>query len=336
MKIGIIGAGLQGKRRARVLKQFNDTELILVADANLTTAKSLADSMECKATANWEDVIALNDLDVIIICTPPNTHAAISIAALEQGKHVLCEKPLARTVDEATQMVAAARKNAVKLKSGFNLRHHSGIQQVKKWFDEGLIGTPTFIRCRYGIGGRPGYERDWRMNPEISGGGQLMDQGMHALDLARWFLGDFSEVFGMLETAYWDIAPIEDNAFVLLRTEKGQVASLHASWSEWKNLFSFEIFGKDGYATVEGLGGSYGVEKAIIGKRAFLMPFKEEIIEFRGEDLSWQREWEEFVRAIKDNSEPLGNGLDGLQALMLAEAIYDSVRKECVVRLKDR
>lgn len=335
MKVGLIGAGRQGKRRARVLQQSEDTELIIVADANYKAAGALADSIGCRATSNWEDVVALEDVEAILVCAPPNLHMSMSIAALEQGKHVLCEKPLARTVDEARKIVAVAHKNKAKLKCGFNLRHHPGIQQARKWLDEGLLGTPTFIRCRYGIGGRPGYEKEWRMKPEISGGGQLMDQGMHVLDLIQWFLGDVSEVFGFLQTAYWDIAPVEDNAFALLRTEKGQVASLHVSWTEWKNLFSFEISGKDGYIVTEGLSGSYGIEKATIGRRAFLAPFKEELIEFRGEDLSWQEEWKEFASAIKEDREPLGSGLDGLQALRLADALYESARTGCAVKIEN-
>ncbi len=161
-----------------------------------------------------------------------------------------------------------------------------------------------------------------------------MDQGMHALDLARWFLGDFTEVFGFLQTAFWDIAPLEDNAFALLRTRKGQVATIHVSWTQWRNLFSLEIFGKDGYITVEGLGGSYGTEKASLGKREFLKPFREEVIEFRGEDRSWQEEWMEFVNAIKENREPLGNGSDGIEALKLAYAIYESARENRVARIE--
>jgi len=207
------------------------------------------------------------------------------------------------------------------------------MQQARKWLDEGAIGEPIFLRCRYGIGGRPGYEKEWRMNPEISGGGQLMDQGMHALDLARWFLGDFTEVSGFLQTAFWDIAPLEDNAFALLRTEKEKVASIHVSWTQWKNLFSLEIFGQDGYCAVEGLGGSYGIEKAVLGKRAFQKPFQEEIIEFGGEDRSWQEEWQEFVNAIKEDREPLGNSVDGLEALKLAQAIYKSAQQGSVVRI---
>lgn len=329
--MGLIGAGLQGKRRAWTLRRFSDTELVIVADTNREAAKSLADEMGCRATTHWQDVVR-EDVEMVVICTPPALHALMAIEALKNGKHVFCEKPLARNAQEAKEIVDVAQQSGMKLKCGFNLRHHPSIRQARRWLDEGTIGEPIFIRCCYGIGGRLGYEKEWRMNPETSGGGQLMDQGMHALDLARCFLGEFSEVFGFLQTGFWDIAPLEDNAFVLLRTKKGQVASLHASWTQWKNLFSFEIFGRDGYITLEGLGGSYGTEKAILGKRAFLEPFKEEVTEFRGEDRSWYEEWKEFIAAIEENREPLSNGYDGLQALRLARAIYESARKGCVVK----
>ena len=335
MRVGIIGAGLQGRRRAHAVKQFND-KLLIVADVHWEQAKLLADEMGCEVTTNWEEVVSREDIEAVLVCTPPHLHAPISITAMKKGKHVLCEKPLARSLEEAKEIVAAAQENEVKLKCGFNLRHHPGILQARKWFDQGVIGELSFIRCRYGIGGRPGYNKEWRANLEISGGGQLMDQGMHALDLSRYFLGEFSEVFGFLSTSFWDIAPLEDNAFVLLRTEKGQVASIHVSWTQWKNLFCFELFGKDGYIVVEGLGGSYGTERSILSKRAFLKPFQEEIVEFRGEDRSWYEEWCEFISAIKDNREPLGNGNDGLQALGLTYAVYESAQKGYVVKLGEK
>jgi predicted dehydrogenase len=235
---------------------------------------------------------------------------------------------------EAELMVAAAQDNSVKLKCGFNHRFHPGIKQAKTWVSQGLIGELISIRCQYGIGGRPGYDKEWRANSKIAGGGQLMDQGMHLIDLCRWFLGDFNEVFGFLETSYWDM-PLEDNAFALLRTYKRQVASMHASWTQWKNQFIFEITGKDGYIIIDGLGGSYGTEKAILGKRAFLEPFREETIEFRGDDHSWHEEWQEFVTAIRENREPLGNGYDGLHALRLAYAIYESTHSGSAVKLNE-
>ena len=207
MKVGIVGAGLQGKRRAQALKAVDGSELVIVADVRQDAAAALAADAGCVTTSHWEDVVACDDVEEVVVCTPPHLHAQISIAAMRTGKHVLCEKPLARSVDEAEEMVRVAQEMVVRLKCGFNLRHHPGIQQARQWFERGCIGEIMFIRCRYGIGGRPGYDHEWRTKAEISGGGQLMDQGIHVLDLCRWFLGDFDEVTGLMATLFWGIAP---------------------------------------------------------------------------------------------------------------------------------
>ena len=153
----------------------------------------------------------------------------------------------------------AAFISKVIFKTGFTLRFHPGIQKIRKLVDENKIGKITFIRCRYGITGRPGYEKEWRANKSLSGGGELIDQGVHVLDLLRWFLGDFSSVKGNIGTLYWDM-PVEDNAFGILKSVNDQMASFHVSWSQWDNLFSFEIFGTKGYLKMDGLGGVYGKE----------------------------------------------------------------------------
>jgi predicted dehydrogenase len=332
-KVGLIGAGLQGGRRAPVLKQFPNSELVMVADIRIDAAKKIADSFGCKATEHWQDIIEHPDINAVIICTPPHVHAEMSLAALHSDKHVLCEKPLARTLREAENMISAAQANKVTLKCGFNHRHHPAIVQARQWIEAGMIGELNFIRCIYGIGGRPGYEKEWRSDPNIVGGGHLMEQGIHAVDLFRWVLGDFEEVTGFTSNRYWKIAPLEDNAFALFRTSKGQVASLHSSLTQWKNQFSFELSGQDGYIVVTGLGGSYGTEKITVGKREFLKPFKDETIEFRGTDSSWSEEWEEFTSAITAKREPTGNGADGLEAMRLVNAVYESARYGITIRL---
>ncbi|MDP2948664.1 MAG: Gfo/Idh/MocA family oxidoreductase [Chloroflexota bacterium] len=333
MRVGIIGAGLQGRRRAPVLAEFPNTELVVVSAATLESAKRLADRMRCEAAQGWEPVVERQDLDAVIVCTPPHLHARISIAAMRSGKHVLCEKPLTKMVEEAEELVRVARETGQTLKCGFNHRHHPGFQQIRKWFDAGRIGEPIFVRCRYGIGGRLGYEKEWRANPEIVGGGQLMEQGIHAVDLARWFLGGFSQVTAFVETRFWGVEPLEDNAFALYRTAGGAVASIHSSLTQWKNLFSFELYGRDGYVAVEGLGGGYGTERAIFGRRDFTAPFGEEVVEFRGEDRSWREEWKEFVAAVSERREPLGSGQDGLEALRLVYAAYEAARKRHTIDL---
>jgi len=333
VRVGLIGAKLQARRRLPVLQSFPDTELVVISAAHMESARALATKIGCEATEGWESVVRRSDLDAVVVCTPPYLHAQTCIAAMESGKHVLCEKPLARTLQEAEAMVKAAKANRVKLKCGFNHRYHPGVQKARELLDQGRIGEPSFIRCRYGIGGRLGYEKEWRANPEMVGGGQLMEQGIHAVDLSRWFLGEFREVAAFTANYFWKTEPLEDNAFILLRTEDGKIASIHSSLTQWKNLFSFEIFGSDGYIVVEGLGGSYSTERLVSGRREFQKPFAEEVIEFRGEDRSWYEEWNEFVACIEEDREPSGSGYDGLVAMRLVNAAYESAQKLCFVTL---
>jgi predicted dehydrogenase len=334
-RVGLIGAGLQGNRRAPVLRRFKDTALVMVASLHRSQAQALADITGCKeATDRWQDIIERDDINAVLVCTPPDLHAPMSIAAMRAGKHVLCEKPLARTVADAEDMLRVAGESGATLKCGFNHRHHPGVQKARQWVDEGAIGELDFMRCRYGICGRPGYEKEWRADPAVSGGGHLMEQGIHAIDLFRWFLGDFSEAVGFTSTRFWDIKPLEDNGFALLRNARGQIASLHSSLTQWKNIFSLEIFGREGYIIVEGLGGAYGNEKITLGKRDLTAPFRAETTEFLGGDRSWHDEWQEFAAAIAQKREPLGNGRDGLEALKLVQAIYQASAESRVVKLK--
>ena len=327
MRVGIIGAGLQGKRLAPAVRDHPRSKVVVVSAAHEESAARLAQRIRCESAVGWRPVVQRNDVDAVVVCTPPHLHAEISIAAMRRGKHVLCEKPMARTVAGAREMLATAQEEGVRLQCGFNHRFHPGLKQAHEWFEEGAIGAPVFLRCRYGICGRPGYENEWRFDPQVVGGGQMMEQGIHAADLARWFLGDFAEVTAFVESGYWPTAPLEDNAFALYRTEKGVVASIHSSLTQWKNLFSFELFGRDGYIQVEGLGGGYGSERAILGRRDFTAPFGEEVVEFRGADISWAEQWKEFVSAVEEGREPLTGGQDGLEALRLVYAAYDSARQ---------
>lgn len=328
MRVAIIGAGLQGTRRAFALQDDERSHLVVVADSNAAAAQKLAARTSSTFSTRWEEVIDRADIDVVIVCTPPHLHAPISISAMRAGKHVLCEKPLARTVEEAEEMVRVSEERGVVLKCGFNLRHHPVVAQLRRWVDAKALGDLFFIRARYGIGGRSGYDQEWRARSEISGGGQLMDQGIHLLDLCRWFLGEFNQVSGCLATYFWKASNVEDNAFALLRTRHGQIASIHVSWTQWKPLFSFEIFGGEGYAVADGLGGAYGTARATLGRRDFVAPFTEEGFEYRGDDISWRGEWREMVSAITQGQEPLGNGRDGLESLRLVRAIYQAAGAE--------
>jgi predicted dehydrogenase len=332
MRVGIVGAGLQGNRRAQGLQGIRDAELVVVTAKELEGATQLAARMQCEAAAGW-DIVRRSDIDAIVICTPPDIHAEIALAAIAEGKHVLCEKPLSRTVTEGEAMINAARDKGVVLKCGFNHRHHQGIMAAKKRFDAGDIGAPIFLRSTYGICGRPGYEKEWRADPKVVAGGQLMEQGIHVIDLFRWFLTEIADVTAVVGTCYWPIAPLEDNAFVTCRTRTGIPASLHSSLTQWKNIFSYEIYGTEGYLAVEGLGGGYGTERLIFGTKTLDRPFAYDTTEFRGGDNSWRNEWMVFAAAISERATPIGDGRDGLEALRVVLAAYEAARTGARVRL---
>jgi predicted dehydrogenase len=331
MRIGIVGAGLQAKRRAPVIAQMPDMKLKVISSEHVESSKSLANSFHCESEVGWEWVGKRDDLDVILVCTPPHLHAQISILAMQTGKHVLCEKPLARTINECKQMIAVSKQTVKLLKCGFNHRHHPGILDAKKDIEEGKIGKPLFIRSRYGIIGQPSRKNEWRFNPSQASGGHLMEQGIHAIDLARWFLGEFDQVLCFRDSQYWGSSPLEDNAFLTMRTETGLVASIHTSLLQWKNLFSFEIFGEDGFFEIEGLGGSYGTEKLNFCPKKYNAPFEIHTREYRGADKSWKLEWLEFIDAIKKGRTPLGSAEDGLAAMQLVFDAYkfsDSIQRK--------
>jgi predicted dehydrogenase len=247
--VGIVGAGRIGARRAEVLSRMPGARLVAVADVDTARAETLARAFGSRAYAEPQAVIGARDVDAVIVATPHQWLAPVAKAALDAGKHVLCEKPLARTPAEAAGLVAAAAQSRCALKTGFNHRYHPAIAEAHRLASEGRIGRLLVLRCRYGHGGRAGYEREWRAD-RLSGGGELLDQGVHALDLFRWFAGEFTEVTAMLSSAFWPIE-VEDNVFCLLRSAEGATASLHASWMQWKNLFSFEVFGDRGYLVVD-------------------------------------------------------------------------------------
>ena len=332
--VGIVGAGRIGTRRAEVLARTCDARLVAVYDRDAQRAQELARKFGARVCDDAATLVESRDIEAVIVATPHQWLAPSSIAALEQGKHVLCEKPLARTAEEGHAVLVAATRAGRALKTGFNHRFHPAIAEARRLAQCGRIGRLLLMRCRYGHGGRTGYEHEWRADPAASGGGELMDQGIHALDLFRWFAGEFSEVTAMLSRAFWP-AEVEDNAFCLLRSKGGVVASLHASWTQWKNLFSLEVFGDRGYLQVEGLGGNYGPERLIIGERRSLGAPLEQQVEFSGEDTSWAAEWADFVAAIRDQRPPEGNGWDGWQALRLVGAAYDSARTGAMVRLEE-
>ncbi len=319
--VGVVGCGLIGSRRAAVAAEHPASRLVAVADLEPACAKAAAELTGAAVTADWEEVVAHPEVDAVVIATTHAWLSPIAAAALRAGKHVLCEKPMSIDSRQAEALVDLARASGRLLSVGFNHRHHRAIRRAHELAADGSVGDLLFIRCRYGHGGRPGYEREWRLDPARSGGGELLDQGIHALDLFRWFLGDLQVVAGVTATWVWR-APVEDNVFGLFRSPGGQVASLHASWTQWKNLFSFEVFGEHGALVVDGLGGSYGTEALTIYRRDGGGPPTEERLTFSGPDESWASEWDAFLTAIRNGGRAPVGPEEALAAIRLVEAVY--------------
>jgi predicted dehydrogenase len=318
--VGIVGCGFIGQKRAKALGA--NGHLVACADIDVGRARTLAKGSNAKVFCDWRDLVVLPEVDIVVIATLHDSLAEITLASIEAGKHVLVEKPAARSAAELVPVMAAANKYEKKVHIGFNHRYHRSLRKAKEIVDAGELGELMFIRARYGHGARVGYDKEWRANPALSGGGELIDQGPHLIDLSRWFLGDFSDIDGFSHTYFWDM-PVDDNDFMILKTPSNQVAFLHVSCTEWKNIFSMEIYGRNGKLDLSGLGGSYGLEKITFYRMLPEMgPPETSSWEYPMGDNSWEIEMEEFCEDIRLNRIPAANLNDAYQALKIVGKIY--------------
>lgn len=326
LRVAIVGCGLIGQKRANALA---GSKLTICCDLKLELANSLAARFPgATATSDWREAVTSPEIDIVVVATIHKELPTVAALAAASGKHVLIEKPGARRASELDDVAASADTTGVCVRIGFNHRFHPAMQKAREIIDSGALGPLLYIRGRYGHGGRPGYDKEWRAVPDLSGGGEAIDQGLHLIDLARWYLGDFSVVKGHVATYFWDM-PVEDNAFFLLATPSGQSAQLHASWTEWKNLFSLEIYGRDGKLDIQGLGGSYGVERIAHYRMLPEMGPPETVIwEFPSlSDRSWDLEFKAFLDDIASGRTPQPGIADAQAALRIVETVYQEFGK---------
>ena len=319
-RIALIGCGLIGRKRLAALPAG---AFAAACDLELGRAEQLVASARAgSATDDAARVFADPAIDAVIVCTLNAALAPLALAAIRAGKHVLVEKPGAISTEQADELIDAARAAGVRVRVGFNHRFHPALLQARSLYESGALGPLMFVRGRYGHGGRVGYDREWRADPTLSGGGELIDQGVHLIDLAGWFLGDFARIEGHASTSFWDM-PVDDNAFLNLRTAAGQTAWLHVSCTEWKNLFSLEIYGRTGKLHVEGLGGSYGVERLTFYRMLPEMgPPETTAWEYPRGDDSWRLEIAEFFTDIRTGREPQPGLREARAALAVVERIH--------------
>lgn len=316
----IFGYGYMGKIRYRVLQEHPDVTRVTIVDPGIDPAKANLNGvlLPKEATIPWADV------DAVFVCTPNDVTAQLCAEAIRRCGNVFCEKPPGRNWEDFSQISRAAAENPDhRLMFGFNHRLHPSILAAKSMIGAGGLGDALYVKGTYGKSGGVGYRDSWRNKRELSGGGILLDQGIHMLDLFHFLIGPMTVRDALLADSFWKCG-VEDNAFVLMKSDSGVPAFLHSSATLWKHSFRLEVGCSDGYLIASGLlskTGSYGREQLVIGKRQFedeamaVGNPREEIIHF-DRDESWDKEVDEFVSAVRDKRKPVHGTLEDAQRVM--------------------
>lgn len=324
INVGIIGFGKMGRIRYDTVSQNGAARVVAIADKRESPALS-----GVQYYRSPEELLAARDVEAVFICTPSYLNQPLTMSALKAGKHVFCEKPPALNAKEMEEVIKAERlAGGRKLMYGFNHRHHDSIKKAKELIDSGVYGGILWMRGRYGKSVDESFYNDWRSKKELAGGGILMDQGIHMLDLFLMMAGDFDEVHAFISNLYWQL-DVEDNVFATFRRRDGLVASLHSTMTQWRHLFSFEIFLEKGYIVINGLltpSGTYGEEAMTLVKNRTSAPAatwdQQEEVKFMV-DNSWRYEVESFFGAIEqDLPVNVGNSHDALKLMRMVDKIY--------------
>lgn len=324
---GIIGFGKMGQIRARAIADSGIGRVVAVYDINpeITDAFPVLESPDA--------IIHHPDVEAVFIATPNFQIKPLVIQALNAGKHVFSEKPPGINAAEVREIrKAEAAAGDRKLMFGFNHRHHLSIRKMKDVIDSGDLGRVLWMRGRYGKEVDESFFSGWRAKKELSGGGIMLDQGIHMLDLFLYLGGDFDEVHAFVSNLFWHIEGVEDNVFAIFRSnQSGICASLHSTMTQWRYLFSLEIFLEKGALVLNGLktsSGAYGDEDLAI-KKNHDHPEEgrfesEERITYHT-DTSWESEINAFFSAIRDDSPiNLGNSTDALKLMEILDKIYQN------------
>lgn len=327
-KVGIIGYGKMGKIREKAIKANGYGTVVSVFDMNKPI-----DSGDVRAVESPGAIINNPEIDVVFICTPNYLNKPLSIQCLKAGKHVFCEKPPAFNANEVEEIKQVFEASGKKLMYGFNHRHHSSIKHMKNLIDSGEYGKILWMRGRYGKSVDKNFFQDWRAKKELAGGGIFLDQGIHMLDLFLYIGGEFDEVKSFVSSLYWKL-DIEDNVFAIFRnSETGMAASLHSTMSQWRHLFSFEVFLEKGYMVLNGLktaSGTYGDEVLSIAKNRTTAPAAtwedEERITYHSESF-WRSEIDHFMDAIvRDKPIEIGGVNEALALMKMVDKVYENGR----------
>jgi len=324
-KIGIIGYGVMGKIRHQAINDLRIGDVIMISDPNQKIVGCSIPNLPI------DTVINNPEIDIIIICTPNYLNQKLTIQALKTGKHVFCEKPPCFNSIEMKEIIEIEASSKKKLMYGFNHRHHDSIIQMKQSIDSHEFGRVLWMRGRYGKSVTSDYFNQWRAKKDLSGGGILIDQGIHMLDLFLYLGGDFDTVKAEISNLYWNLE-VEDNAFVILKNSTtGMVANLHSTMTQWRHLFSLEVFLEKGYMVLNGLLTSsmtYGEEILSVAKNRSTAPaatWQDETKTQYVVNNSWRYEMNHFFNSIMENRPiAIGNSTDAWKLMNVLDKIYNS------------
>ena len=327
-KVGIIGYGKMGQIRHQVISAFEDVQVQSIYDPEKVDT-------EIEKAQSSDQIIENPEIDAVFTCTPNYLNKPLTIQSLKAGKHVFCEKPPGFTAKDIEEIRAVEKESGKVLMYGFNHRHHASIKYMKKLVDDKEFGKILWMRGRYGKSVDETFYDNWRAKKELAGGGILIDQGIHMLDLFLHLGGNFDNVHASVSNLYWNLN-VEDNVFATLEnTKTGLAASLHSTMTQWRHLVSLEVFLEKGYLVLNGLktsSNSYGEEILTIAKNRSTAPvatWKDEKNITYHTDKSWESELTEFFSAIKSNREvKLGNSSDALKLMKIIDKIYSFKKKE--------
>lgn len=343
MRIGVVGAGKIGAVRIQTVKEHPASKLAAVCDVSLRAAEAAVAGTDARAVSSLEQFFD-TPMDAVIVSTPPHLHEEAAVGALSRGLHVLCEKPLSNTVEGARRIVDAAIANKRALGVGFNLRYYPFVKFVREAVDAGKIGKIDHVRIFGGHNGLHNFSGDWQYKMPESGGGAMMDIGIHMTDLARYFLGEITQVSGVMSEKVYRLPGSEDNSMAVFSSPEGIPASYQATWTEWKGYRTFvEVYGDQGMVR-----GSYapmmnllvtktGPNGAVHKKREFYpeIILREKLKTWLSTALiSFREELRDFRALVYGNvNVPLADGYDGLRSIEVAHAVRESTRDAKLVKL---
>ncbi len=346
MHFGLIGAGCIGRLRAEALRKIPDARLAAVTEIDQARAAELAAPAQARVCKDLDELLGLDQVEAVIVSTPPQFHEEAVLAALGAGKHVLCEKPLSTSVEACRRMVEAAQRSGRTLATGFNQRYFPAIRFLKQAITNGSIGTLNHVRAFAGHEGLTQFRSAAEYDKAVIGGGALMDVGIHMIDLTSYVLGDVSEVCGIATGDVWKLPGTEDNGFALLRSSAGVVATLHVSWTEWKGYrFYLEAYGDRGmvrayYAPMMNV--LIEVDSAGRRTRRRIVPYplnmlKEKLFGWQSTVIeTFKLEFSDFISLCRGRSPgSIAHGAAGLRAVEIAHAVYQSTEENRKIRLPD-